>query len=73
VVAAHSSPAATQPIAGRTGSQVPTQARVTVVRPKEIPKVVGLRHDNAPDADPPASAQIPAWARPTRISPAPTR
>jgi hypothetical protein len=50
-----------------------TQPRVRVVRPKEIPKVVGLRHDNAPDADPPASAQIAAWVRPMRISPAPTR
>ena len=72
MVAAHSRPAAVQPIAGRTGSQPPTQPRVTVVRPNESPKVVGLRHDNAPDADPPASAQIAAWARPMTISPAPT-
>jgi hypothetical protein len=50
-----------------------TQARVVVVNPKEIPKVVGLRNDTAPDADPPASAHIPAWARPMTINPAPTR
>jgi hypothetical protein len=38
-----------------------------VVRPNEIPKVVGLRHDNGPDADPPATAHIPACARPIMI------
>jgi hypothetical protein len=73
VTAAPSSPAAVQPIALRTGTQVATQARVRVVRPKESPKVVGLRHDTAPDADPPATAHRVAWARPMRISPAPTR
>jgi len=43
-----------------------------VVRPKEIPKMVGLRIDNAPDADPPTTAHMAAWASPITISPAPT-
>ena len=41
------SPVAVQPSPGRTGSQVATQARVTVVRPDQRPKLVGLGHDRS--------------------------
>jgi hypothetical protein len=72
VVEAHNRPIRIQPLARRSRSQEATQLMVRVVRPKEIPKLAGLRHDSGPDADPPATAQIAACTSPVAISAAPT-
>jgi hypothetical protein len=73
LTATPNSPVAVQPSPGRTGSQLATQARATVVGPNQRPKLVGLGHDYAPDPDPPTTTQTAAWASPMTISPAPTR
>jgi len=53
--------------------QAATQPSVSVVRPNEIPKVVGLRHDSGPAADPPTTAQTAACSSPVAINASPKR
>ena len=73
VSASTSGTISSQPVRSEIRSCPATQAMVTVVSPKEIPKVVGFRNETGPAHAPPTNSQASRWARPTRISAPPTR
>lgn len=48
-----------------------SHARVTVVRPKDRPKVTGLRQETGPCHEPPSIKKMPKWKIPLSIKAAP--
>ena len=73
VSARASGPSSSHRVRPEIRSRPVTQARVMVVSPKEIPKVVGLRNDTGPCHAPSATSHAARWARPARTSAAPIR
>jgi hypothetical protein len=73
VSATASGTSSSQPVRSVIRSWPATHARVMVVSPNDSPKVVGLRNETGPAHAPPTTSQATRWARPARMSAAPTR